>query len=170
MSNPKKNNHNDFDKIALLIEEARNRAFHKVNEELVLLYFDVGNIVSQKVTVGAWGEGTVDELAKYISAKLPVLSGFNLRGIYRMKQFYETYSVEQFVSPMATLLKKTLDGKGSIVSAMPTQLIKLKSDDKKVSAMPTLSNDLILLHERFVTTMLNQSNCNNDFLFEFGME
>ncbi len=42
----------EFENIVLLIEEARNRAYSKVNEELVLLYFNVGNIVSSKVAEG----------------------------------------------------------------------------------------------------------------------
>ncbi len=82
----------EFEQVAILIEEARNRAFSKVNVELVLLYFKVGNIVSEKVATGIWGEGTVDELGKYIALKLPGLSGFNRRGLYRMKQFFEIYS------------------------------------------------------------------------------
>jgi hypothetical protein len=44
---------NEFEQIAILIEEARSRAFSKVNEELVLLYFKVGSIVSAKVAAGA---------------------------------------------------------------------------------------------------------------------
>jgi len=43
----------EFEQVAILIEEARNRAFYKVNEELVLLYFKVGSIVSAKVAAGA---------------------------------------------------------------------------------------------------------------------
>ncbi|MDP1764804.1 MAG: DUF1016 N-terminal domain-containing protein [Sediminibacterium sp.] len=70
----------EFEQVAILIEEARNRAFHKVNEELVLLYFKVGNIVSAKVAEGAWGDNTVDELASYIESKYPGLKGFNRRG------------------------------------------------------------------------------------------
>jgi hypothetical protein len=150
MIKPDMNNINDFAQIAILIEESRNRAFQKVNEELVLLYFRVGHIVTEKVTVGTWGEGTVDELAKYISVVLPGLSGFNRRGIYRMKQFYETYSVEQFVSPLATLLEKTMGDNFPIVSALPTQLENSKSENKNMSALPTHSKDLILLHDRFV--------------------
>lgn len=42
----------EFKQVAILIEEARDRAFQKVNEELVLLYFKVGNIVSEKVAAG----------------------------------------------------------------------------------------------------------------------
>ncbi len=129
MNNSEKNSNNEFAPIAILIEEARYRAFQKVNEELVLLYFKVGSIVSEKVTAGTWGSGTVDELAKYI-AFIPGLTGFNKRGLYRMKQFFETYSVEQFVSPMASLLEKTLDSKDPIASALPTQLGILKFDEK----------------------------------------
>ena len=49
----------EFEQVVILIEEARNRAFSKVNAELVLLYFNVGNIVSDKVAAGVWGENTV---------------------------------------------------------------------------------------------------------------
>jgi len=42
--------HSEFEEVIHLIAEARNRAFHKVNEELVLLYFKVGNIVAGKVS------------------------------------------------------------------------------------------------------------------------
>lgn len=54
-----------------MIVDARKRAFYKVNEELVLLYFNVGKILAEKVSQGNWGDKTVDELAKYIETKLP---------------------------------------------------------------------------------------------------
>lgn len=83
----------DFEQIALLIDESRNRAFQKVNQELVLLHFNIGKIVSEKINNGNWGDKTVNELSKYIINKLPALRGFNPRGIYRMKQFFETYNI-----------------------------------------------------------------------------
>ncbi|MFZ1800867.1 MAG: DUF1016 N-terminal domain-containing protein [Chitinophagaceae bacterium] len=95
----------EFKQIAILIEEARNRAFSKVNAELVLLYFNVGRIVSKKVAEGTWGDNTVDELASYIESKYPGLKGFNRRGLYRMKQYFETYSDPKFVSPLATQIE-----------------------------------------------------------------
>lgn len=112
----------EFEQVAILIEEARNRAFHKVNEELVLLYFKVGNIVSAKVAEGAWGDNTVDELASYIESKYPGLKGFNRRGLYRMKQFFETYSDSKFVSTLATQLQKTENETIPFVTTLLTQL------------------------------------------------
>jgi predicted nuclease of restriction endonuclease-like (RecB) superfamily len=137
MSKPIQNS--DFEKIVLLIEEARSRAYSKVNTELILLYFDVGKIVSLKVADGVWGEGTVNELASYIGAKMPSLSGFNRRGLYRMKQFYETYSMDSGcysswleiqarekqqpnVSPVATQIEMPEIADVEFVSPMATQL------------------------------------------------
>jgi len=84
----------EFENIVQLIHDARNRTFSKVNEELIFLYFNVGQEVSAKIACGTWGEGTIDELASHIAVKLPGIGGFNRRGLYRMKQFYEAYSVD----------------------------------------------------------------------------
>jgi hypothetical protein len=82
----------EYENIANVIEESRNRAFQKVSEELVLLYFSVGKTVSIRVSEGAWGDKTVDELSAYILNRIPGLGGFTCRRLYRMRQFYETYS------------------------------------------------------------------------------
>ena len=87
----------DFEHILTLITEARNRVYSKANNELVLLYFNVGKVVSDRVNTGKWGENIVQKLSEFILSKVPNLSGFNRRGLYRMKQFFEVYSDSQFV-------------------------------------------------------------------------
>jgi len=112
----------EFQDILALITEARQRTWAKVNEELVSLYFKVGKIVSQKVSEGVWGDGTVDELSRFIAAYLPALKGFDRRGLYRMKQFYEAYSIEQFVTPLATQMQLSINDPEKFVSTLLTQL------------------------------------------------
>ncbi|WKK60360.1 YhcG family protein [Sphingobacterium sp. BN32] len=117
----------DFEHILKLIQDARDRTYSKANSELVLLYFNVGEIVSQKVHAGTWGDNTVQQLADYIQSKAPNLSGFNRRGLYRMKQFYELYTADsavfklwaETVSPVATQIN---NDKQAIVSPTATQL------------------------------------------------
>jgi predicted nuclease of restriction endonuclease-like (RecB) superfamily len=133
------NSTNEFTEIVRLIEESRNRAFQKVNEELVLLYFTVGKTVSVRVAEGTWGDKTVEELSAYIMNRVPGLSGFTRRGLYRMKQFYETYSVDsdcyrlwleiqentgisKIVSPVATQIKNDNLFNKQIVSSVMTQI------------------------------------------------
>jgi len=122
MSKKIKNPNKDFVQVLLLIQEARNRAYSKVNAELVLLYFNVGAIVSLKVGEGFWGENTVEELANYIALHLPGLNGFNRRGLYRMKQFFETYTNPQFVSTLLTQLQISEKEASKFVTTLLTQL------------------------------------------------
>lgn len=89
---------------------------------MVLLYFNVGNIVSDKVAAGVWGENTVDDLANFIEQQYPGLKGFNRRGLYRMKQFFEAYTALEFVSPLATQLQKTEKETLKFVTTLVTQL------------------------------------------------
>lgn len=146
----------EFEQIAILIEEARNRAFKKVNEELVLLYFKVGGIVSIKVEQGIWGENTVGELATFVRNKFPGFSGFTRRGLYRMRQFYDTYSSHEFITPLATQLQAYFAGNKDnvIVSALPTQIQTSKAGAKKVSALPTQAGHIKILKEQLVTLLL----------------
>ncbi len=129
----------EFESITNLIEEARNRAFLKVNKELVLLYFKVGSIVSAKVSEGVWGESTVSQLATFVQNKFPGFSGFTRRGLYRMKQFYEVYSSTEFASAVATQLESyfALNKENIKVSAVPTLSPALKSKEKKCGSADT---------------------------------
>lgn len=97
----------DFITIVDLIQEARENAFRKVNEELILLYWNVGKFVSEQIVNHKWGSSYVDELASFISKNCPEVKGFNRRGLYRMKQFYETYKDNEFVSPLVTQISWT---------------------------------------------------------------
>lgn len=42
----------DFEHILSLLTEARNRVYSKANSELVLLYFNVGKVISYRVNIG----------------------------------------------------------------------------------------------------------------------
>lgn len=134
----------EFEQVAILIEKARNRAFHKVNEELVRLYFEVGNFVSDKVASGSWGDNTVDDLASFLQQKFSGFRGFTRRGLYRMKQFYEVYSSDEFVSPLKNQLNDWFNNNDLTikVSALPSQSVISPPKNLKVSAAPTQINEL----------------------------
>ncbi|HLP76132.1 MAG TPA: PDDEXK nuclease domain-containing protein [Candidatus Paceibacterota bacterium] len=89
-----------FREIVELIQSARTRAFQAVNTELIGLYWRVGEYISRKLATAAWGEGVVDELARYIARQHPELKGFARPNLFRMRQFYETYQGDTKVSPL----------------------------------------------------------------------
>lgn len=98
---------NTFIRIAQIIEEARDNAYRKVNEELILMYWRVGQFLSKKSKEANYGDGYIDSLSEYIKNRFPGIKGFNRRGLYRMKQFYETYANNEKVSPLVTQLSWT---------------------------------------------------------------
>ena len=93
-----------FSEVVLMIQRARYNALKSVNSELISLYWRIGEYISKKVESAEWGMSIVDNLAEYLQKTQPELKGFNRRGIYRMKQFYETYKGNQKVSALLTQL------------------------------------------------------------------
>lgn len=96
-----------FAEISQIIENARENAYRKVNEELILMYQKVGKFLSEKSKEALYGDRYIDALAAYISEQFPGIKGFNRRGLYRMKQFYETYAGNEKVSALLTQLSWT---------------------------------------------------------------
>jgi len=103
----KKINEKEFLHIVSLINNAKEKALLTVNQELITLYWEVGKYISEKIKRADWGEGIIDNLAEYISIKNPEIKGFNRRGLFRMRQFYETYANNPKVSALLTQLTWT---------------------------------------------------------------
>jgi len=85
-------------KIIALIEEAKQNALKSVNAELIKLYWNVGEYISAECAKSSWGDSFIDETAKYIKENCPEIKGFDRRGLYRMKRFYEAYKDDEFVT------------------------------------------------------------------------
>jgi predicted nuclease of restriction endonuclease-like (RecB) superfamily len=96
-----------FDEISVLIQAARQRAYQAVNVELIDLYWQVGQTISRKIEAAEWGDGVVDQLAKFLAHTQPGLKGFSRQNIFRMKQFYEIYRDFAIVSPLVRQLPWT---------------------------------------------------------------
>lgn len=112
---------NRFAEIVSLIRSAQASAYRAVNKELINLYWNVGYYIALKVNAAQWGDKTVDELAKFIQMQHPELKGFNRRGLYRMRQFFETYKDAEIVSSTRTQLHSDENDKDIIVSSTGTQ-------------------------------------------------
>lgn len=93
-----------FEKIVHIVESAKERAYRKVNEELILMYRDIGEYISVQSENVGYGDAFVQKLSDFFAENYPELKGFNRRGLYRMKQFYELYRDNEKVSTLLTQL------------------------------------------------------------------
>ena len=98
---------NDFDEIISIIENARGRALKAVNAELIRMYWEVGEYLSRLCATSSFGDKVIDEVAEYIALNNRNIKGFNRRGLYRMRQFYETYRDDEFVTALLTQISWT---------------------------------------------------------------
>lgn len=69
--------------------------------------WDVGQYLSILCTKASFGNKVIDEIAAYIAETSPQIKGFNHRGLYRMKQLYETYKDDEFVTQLVTQISWT---------------------------------------------------------------
>ena len=63
--------------------------------------------ISEEAKTASYGDAFINELAEYIQNTFPGIKGFTRRGLYRMKQFYETYADHEKVSPLVTQINWT---------------------------------------------------------------
>jgi len=54
-----------FSFITQLIAEAKQKAYHAVNKELVTLYWQIGEFVSEQVKIEGWGKSVVKDLSEF---------------------------------------------------------------------------------------------------------
>lgn len=90
-----------------IIDESRQNALKKVNEELINMYWKVGEFLSRESEQATFGDAYIDRIASEIQDAFPELKGFNRRGLYRMKKFYETYKDNEVVTPLVTQISWT---------------------------------------------------------------
>ena len=88
----------EFESIYDIISFHKKRAMKAVHNESLLMLWEVGGYVSGRLKQSAWGDGVVRMLADYIRTRNPKVKGWSYRTLYKMVQFYDTYSTVSFNS------------------------------------------------------------------------
>ncbi len=82
------------------VQTARIRAGLAVNQEMILLYWDLGTDILRRQNVEGWGAQIIDRLSKDIKNSFPSLTGFSARNLKYMRAFSEEYPDRQFVQQL----------------------------------------------------------------------
>jgi len=93
----------EFETVCSIIATHRKRVIRVVNNESLLMVWEVGGYVSHKLKTSAWGDGVVRQLSDYIRTKYPAARGWSYRTLYKMVQLYDTYTTASF----SALIEKT---------------------------------------------------------------
>ena len=102
-----KQQNSEFFEVLNIIQEGRTRAFQSINVVLIDTYWSVGGFLSRKVTESGWGKSIVLQLSAWLVTNAPEARGFSAQNLWRMKQFYEVYSVDEKLSALPRVLSWT---------------------------------------------------------------
>ncbi len=79
------------------IKTSQIKAALSVNSELIMLYWEIGKMITEKQQNAKWGESFIVQTAKDIKRDFPELTGFSKSNLYAMKQFYMFYNQDNTI-------------------------------------------------------------------------
>ena len=83
------------------IRTAQYKATVRVNQELLMLYYSIGEIINEHKV---WGNKFVENLARDINIDFPDATGYSVRNLKYMAKFAEAYPSKEFVQqPVAQI-------------------------------------------------------------------
>jgi predicted nuclease of restriction endonuclease-like (RecB) superfamily len=171
----------EFTDVIRLIQQSKWGAIQSVNKELINLYWNVGQYISQRIEQSDWGQSVVKELAEYLSHTDPYLKGFSDKNLWRMKQFYETYKDFPKLSPLVREISwthnllffsrcKTIEEREFYLKITTKELYSKRELDRQISAGLF---ERTMLGNTKLSTVLREFNPNitnsfkDNYVFEF---
>ena len=147
-----------FEYVNSLIERHRFNAITKVNIEVLLTSWEVGEYISIQLKTSRWGSKVVSELADYLKLQNPQRRGFGKRHLYNMVKFYDLYSRVEF-SEMIKILHLS-----EIVQSSIAQLGYIEKVDRRPlkSSITLLAIPELLLLIPFTSHLEIMNRCNTD--------
>jgi predicted nuclease of restriction endonuclease-like (RecB) superfamily len=79
------------------IKLSQQKAFNAVNQEMILLYYNIGAMIDTQQKELGWGAKVIDKLSRDILNEFPNMSGFSTRNLKLMVQFYKEYANAEIV-------------------------------------------------------------------------
>lgn len=89
-----------FVEIKERIYKAQYEALKAVNKELINLYWDLGRMIVERQQSSGWGKAVVETLSHDLQNEFPGIKGFSSANLWRIRNFYSTYSENEKLAPM----------------------------------------------------------------------
>ncbi len=86
------------------IQQAQVKASIAVNQELLLLYWEIGKEILNRQEKAGWGAKVIEQLEKDLRQEFPGMQGYSKRNLLYMRQFAQTYPDFEIVqAPLAQI-------------------------------------------------------------------
>ncbi len=79
------------------VQQAQVKAAVVVNEQLIMLYWNIGGEICSKLETQKWGSKFIENLAQDLRKAFPEMKGFSIRNLEYMRTFANEYKDPEFV-------------------------------------------------------------------------
>ena len=93
-----------LENIKSAIRTAQIKASLAVNSELIILYWNIGNIILKQQKEQGWGAKVIENISKDLQNSFPNMKGLSYRNLNYMRNFSETYPDFEFVQQVVAQL------------------------------------------------------------------
>ena len=90
-----------------LIYRRQYEAMKKVNSELMLLYWEIGEEINRQQREQGWGKSVIEILSKELQKEFPGVKGFSTTNLWRMRSYYLEYSQSLNLPPSVGEMQKS---------------------------------------------------------------
>jgi predicted nuclease of restriction endonuclease-like (RecB) superfamily len=104
------------------IQTSQVKAALAVNNQLIMLYWHLGEQIVRKQETAKWGTGFIDQLSKDLKTAFPEIGGLSADNLRYCKAFYLFYSVQSISEqPVRKLKSKTQFSEQAVRKKTPGQ-------------------------------------------------
>jgi len=89
-----------FTEVKEHVYKSQYKALKQVNEELIALYWSIGELIVVKQVAFGWGKSVVETLSNDLQKEFVGVKGFSVSNLWRMKRFYDEYHQNKKLAPM----------------------------------------------------------------------
>ena len=109
------------------IVQSRYAAVRLANREQLLLYFNTGRMISDKIKAQKWGAKVLDQISADLQKELPGLKGFSSGNLKKIRLFAEAYAPHIVIgSTLSNQIKPAEAGESFSISSTQSNQIKNK--------------------------------------------
>jgi predicted nuclease of restriction endonuclease-like (RecB) superfamily len=124
------------------IQKRQLKAAVAVNNEIIMLYWELGKEIVQKQENAKWGSGFIDQLSKDLKEAFPEMSGFSSGNLRYARMFYLFYSPSPLICEQLVRKLDNYDNQPSIISEQAVRKL-----EKSVSFNNTISEQVVPILE-----------------------
>lgn len=83
-----------FEQVKNTISSVQAKASFQLNKQLILLYWELGRMITEIQENSVWGDKVIDQLSNDLKRAFPNMKGFSNRNLKYTHAFYKFYTTE----------------------------------------------------------------------------